>query len=204
MAKAAKTDSRFGEKLLKHRQAIAAEFGIEDISDWRVRRLALLEAQFASAEDQIAAGRSVDTGPLLALDSAIQDIRQQLKADEPLNITVHFVSGVTGIFNCTKCGHRNEIEDYKRPAPPPAPPPTPPEAVYARPIDEVEKPASAPVKPDKASPPVTHRPGVSASAFHSQIINGHCAAEKASAEPLRHAQCQPTQQRERMSHEPRR
>jgi len=177
MAKAKKTDSHFGEKLLKHREAIAAEFNIADISDWRVRRLALHEAQFASLEDLFAAGRPVDTGQLLQLDQSIQDIRQPLKANEPIEAHLKILRRVVGVFTCQHCHQRNEIEDYKRPDPPPAPTP---QAVYARPVDEAQKPASEPAKPaeEPGKPHVTHRAGVSASRFHSQVINGVAAPLK--------------------------
>ena len=170
MARAAKSDDRYAERLKRQRQAVAEEFGIADIGDWRVKRLALLQAAHASAEDRMAAGGMVDIAPLLALDSAIQDIRQALKADEPCNITVQYVQSIVGI--CPECKAR--IPDYRRPDPPPVPPPTPPAPA---PIAAVEKPASAAVKPDKASPQVT-RVGVSASAFHSQVVNGVAAPLK--------------------------
>jgi hypothetical protein len=185
MAKAkapAKTDA---ERLLKQRQAVAKEFGIEDTADWRVRRLALLQAQHAAAEDMIADGRPVDINGLLSLDKAIEDLRASLKAEEPLDIKVHIVQGVTGIYKCTKCGHQNELKpgeytprkqptpSVPLPPPPAAPTAAQPQAVYARPIDEAPKPA---VEPDK--PHVTHRKGVSASAFHSQVVNGVAAPLK--------------------------
>ena len=167
MAKAAKSDDRHAERLLRQRKAIAAEFNIEDISDWRVRRLALLEATFAGAEDRMAAGMAVDIGPLLQLDSAIQDIRQALKASEGIDFHVTYISRLV----CRKC--REEMPD--EPEPEPLPPPALP---APEPIAAVEKPASAAVKPDKASPQVTHRVGVSASAFHSQVVNGAAAPLK--------------------------
>jgi hypothetical protein len=111
-------DNPAAERLLRQREAVAKEFGL-DISDWRVRQLALLEARLAAAEDQAANSVLIDIGQLLALTQAIADMRQALKASEHVDITVHYVSAVTGIFNCTKCGHRNEIADYKPPAPPP-------------------------------------------------------------------------------------
>jgi hypothetical protein len=48
------------ERLLKLRQDIAAEYGL-DISDWRVRRLSLLTAIYAPASriKRLPAGRSI-------------------------------------------------------------------------------------------------------------------------------------------------
>jgi hypothetical protein len=154
------------ERLYKQRLAVAEEFKL-DFDDWRVRQLALLQARHAAAEDQTINGVLIDIGDLLALNQAIADMRQTLNAAEPCNISVHFVKGLTGI--CPKC--KAHIPDYKPPTPP-APPPTPPvpapvTEVFARPLPEES--ASTAVKPDKASPQVTHRVGVSASAFHSQI-----------------------------------
>jgi hypothetical protein len=50
------------ERLLKAREAAAAEFKL-DIDDWRTRRLAMLQAVYAQAEDMLANGRSVDSLP---------------------------------------------------------------------------------------------------------------------------------------------
>jgi hypothetical protein len=45
----------------------------------------------------IADGRPVDINGLLSLDKAIEDLRASLRAEEPLDIKVHIVQGVTGI-----------------------------------------------------------------------------------------------------------
>jgi hypothetical protein len=160
MAKASKPDnSRYAERLLAQRKAVAAEFGIEDASDWRVRRLALLQALFASAEDQIADGRQVDITKVMDLDRAIQELRTSLRANEPIDIQIHVVKGITGI--CPKCQAR--IEDYKAPEPLPPPPALSAPAPFLRPIDEAEKPAAA----EPAVKPAPHTNG-SVSAFHNQ------------------------------------
>jgi hypothetical protein len=98
------------ERVYKQRQAVAKEFKL-DFDDWRVKRLALLMSVHAAAEDQIANGKLVDVSALLSLDKAIEDIRQSIKATEPLSISVPFVQGVTGVYKCSKCGHKNELED---------------------------------------------------------------------------------------------
>jgi hypothetical protein len=54
---------------------------------------------------------AVDIAPLLALDQAIADIRQALKADEPLDIKVTNVTGVTGI--CPQCKARIQSDRYQ-------------------------------------------------------------------------------------------
>jgi hypothetical protein len=108
------------ERLLKLRQAVAKEYGIGDTGDWRVRRLALMLSMHAAAEDQSAGGDPVDVGNLLALDKAIEDVRQSLKVAEPLDISVRVVQRVTGI--CPLC--KGEVKDYTPPPKPPAPPPT--------------------------------------------------------------------------------
>ena len=71
----ASDEDRYAERLLQQRKAVAAEFNIDDIHDWRVKRLALLQAAHASAEDRMASGGTVDIAPLLALDQAIADVR---------------------------------------------------------------------------------------------------------------------------------
>src|SRR5215471_3359820 len=151
---------RHAERLLRQREAVAKEFGIEDINDWRVKRLALLMAAHAAYEDRMATSGAVDIAPLLALDETIQVVRQQLRAEEP-NISVHIVEGVTGIYCCTKCGHKNELKQGEyEPRKKQTPPPAPPVAVNARPIDEAE----AKPKP-KPAPQHTNN---SVSAFHNQ------------------------------------
>ena len=181
MAKAPKSDGRYGERLLAQRKAVAAEFDIADISDWRVRRLALLQAQHAAAEDMIADGRAVDINGLLSLDKAIEDLRATLKASEGIEIDLQILKRVVGVFKCCKCGERNEILDCVKPEPPPAlpaPAAQPPAPVFA-------KPAAEPAKDkDKSSPVVTHREGVSASKFHSAVINGVAPPLKKDQPPL--------------------
>jgi hypothetical protein len=68
---------------LKERAAVAAEYGL-DVSDWRVKRLALLLAVHSLTEDQIAHGRSIDIGKLLELDNAIAAVRTAIRTAEPL------------------------------------------------------------------------------------------------------------------------
>ena len=152
MAKAPKTDARYSERLLAQRKAVAAEFGIEDIADWRVRRLALLQAQHASAEDMIADGRQVDIRGLLDLDKAIEDLRQTLKAQEPITIDVNIIG------RCPDC---NAEYERKKLVLPPALPPAPPAVqatptAFARPIDIDE--ASAAAEPVFARPIVDEAP----------------------------------------------
>lgn len=47
-------ENQAAERLLRQREAVAKEFDIADINDWRVRRLALLMAAYAAYEDQMA------------------------------------------------------------------------------------------------------------------------------------------------------
>jgi hypothetical protein len=126
------------ERLLRLRQSVAEEYGI-DVNDWRVRRLALFLSLHADAEDRNATGKTVDIGDLLELDRAIEEIRQSLKAAEPTNITVRIAEGLVGI--CPRC--KAEIPDYTPPPKPPAPPPTKPEP----PPVVVKPPAPAPAAP---------------------------------------------------------
>jgi len=191
MPKKPTPDRRHGERLLKERQAIAKEFGIADASDWRLRRLALYRSQLAAAEDMHADGRPLDIGDLLALGNAIDVLTAALRADEPIEAHLKILSRHVGVckcgkcgavnteYDCIKCGERNDIAERKEPEPLPAPPPEPPVAVFARPIDETERPADEPAtaaKPD--GPQVTYRSGVSVSKFHSAVVNGVSAPLK--------------------------
>lgn len=175
MAKTKAPDDRHAERLRSQRKALAAEYGLP-IDDHRIRRLALLEAAHQAAEDQLADGRAVDIGDVLALDKAIADQRAALKAQEPITIDVNIIG------RCPDCGAEYE---RKKLALPPALPPAPPaieatptafarpidideaptaraEPVFARPIDEAPKPKPA-VKP--APPPHSNS---SVSSFHNQ------------------------------------
>jgi hypothetical protein len=113
------------ERLLKAREAAAAEFKL-DIDDWRTRRLAMLQAVYAQAEDMLANGRSVDISGLLSLDKAIQEVRESIKKTEPMSVNVTFTEGVRGIYKCKHCGQENELKEgeYTPPSKPPAPLPS--------------------------------------------------------------------------------
>jgi hypothetical protein len=172
------SDNAGAERLLKAREAVAAEYKL-DISDWRTRRLALLMAAFARAEDQLAANKSAHIGDLLALDKAIQDIRETLQKSEGIAVTVRIVNPAA--VECPECKH---TFDPKGGAPVrPAQPfrfkckcgaqtefnASGPFTDGGNPGVPVEAPAP---KPDeKVVPLVTHRPGVSASSFHSAVLN---------------------------------
>jgi hypothetical protein len=94
------SDNVAAARLLRAREDIAAEFKL-DINDWRVRRLALLMAAFARSEDQLASGKSVHIGDLLALDNAIQDVREALQKSEDIRVTVNFVNPAA--VECPQC-----------------------------------------------------------------------------------------------------
>jgi hypothetical protein len=107
-------ENQAAERLLRQREAVAKEFDIADINDWRVRRLALLMAAYAAYEDQMATNGTLDITPPLALDETIQVIRQQLKAPKEIAVKVEIVkskdsappksASVGGLKACRRCG----------------------------------------------------------------------------------------------------
>jgi hypothetical protein len=145
------TENHPAERILRLRQSVAKEYGI-DADDWRARRLALLLSLHAAAEDQSATGDPVDIGNLLALDKAIEDVRSSLRLAEPCNIAVHVVERLRGI--CPLC--RGVVEDYTPPPKPvPAPlvePEAPPVVAKAPPAPPAHSRRPAPVVASAVSP----------------------------------------------------
>jgi len=161
------------ERLLRAREAVASEYKL-DINDWQVRRLALLMSVFSHTEDQAANGRTVDIGALLALDKSIQDVRETIKKTEPITVNIKFVPGKH--IACPKCEHEFD-PTTKEPAKPlvlrtRCPHCNKPSEVS--PFESSNPDITVPQAPPAANvvPLVSHRPGVSASSFHSQVMNG--------------------------------
>ena len=136
------------ERLWRLREAVAGEYNIADTDDWRVRRLALLMAAHADAEDQSACGDPIDIGHLLQLGEAIEAIRSSLKLAEPLDIRVRVAERVVGL--CPLC--KGTVEDYT--PPPPKPVPTPVAKPEAPPV-VAKAPAPAPAAHTRRVVPLT-------------------------------------------------
>jgi hypothetical protein len=112
------------ERLYRARKAAAKELKLP-VTDWRVRRFALLMVAHDNVTARLANGADVSVDNLLKVDAAMQEIRASMPP-EPMSLDLHFVDGVTGIFNCQHCGQRNEIPDHhplREPDAPPIPPP---------------------------------------------------------------------------------
>ena len=100
------------QRLLDAREAASKELKLP-VTDWRVRRYALLMNAHDTLTARLATGGEVNIDALLKLDNAMQEIRSSLPP-EGIKVDVVFVSGVRGIFNCQHCGQRNEVDTEER------------------------------------------------------------------------------------------
>jgi len=96
------------QRLLDARQSAAAELKLEP-SDWRVRRYALLALSIENIEAALATGEDLDTDALSKIAAQMQRIRDTLPPEKH-QISVQFVEGCIGIYTCTHCGKRNDLE----------------------------------------------------------------------------------------------
>jgi hypothetical protein len=177
-------------KLTVVEQAIkdaAVELGLPK-DHWDVERLATLQVMLKAARHKWENGQSSGAASdMVTLMEEITKLRTAAGlASGPREIEVTYVRAVTGIYKCKHCGEENELEDGKyTPAPPPRVVDMPSDSVAratattpAAPentrVSGPENGAVAPSesKPAPDAPKVTHRDGVSASPFHSQVING--------------------------------
>jgi hypothetical protein len=135
-------------------------------------------AAFARSEDQLAAGKSAHIGDLLALDKAIQDVRETLQKSGDIKVTVNFVNPAA--VECPQCQHTFDPEGGV-----PVKPARPfsfkcgcgkqtefsaggPFTDGGDPGTDTGKPAE-PAAPEEV-PNVRYREGVSGSAFHAAVL----------------------------------
>jgi hypothetical protein len=92
------------DRLHAARHAAAKELKLP-ITDWRVKRLAVLTCSYEQAEASLAAGRGVDVDDLMKLDAALAQARASVPVQHA--VTIEVVEGP--IEHCPKCGwSRNE------------------------------------------------------------------------------------------------
>jgi hypothetical protein len=154
-------------------KAVAADLRIEPTSDL-CKHVATLRLARENMQVRLLAGERVDIKDLLALDEAI---RRHLPERDPLTITVEYVpslpkepeNSLPPLAESTPAsGLTTDVPTGLQTAS--TPDLSPAESAPAEnilPTSEKSAPA-APVAPMK----VTHRDGVSASRFHSAVING--------------------------------
>ena len=157
--------------------------------EYQVRQLAILSVARDGYEAQLAAGQNFDLDALLKLDNVIEQARSSIQKQEPISVEVHIVDKTIKVCDvtCKHCGQSGRYEISDKPF----------DDGIGR---EVVKPASvapklgagpsggdAPIAPATADLPsqvsdtkptanvvpiLTYREGVSASSFHSAVING--------------------------------
>jgi hypothetical protein len=108
------------ERLLRARKAASKELRLP-VTDWRVRRYAVLMNMHDNLTAQLAAGADVSIDGLLKLDGAMQEIRSSLPP-EPLKVSVTFVdptdaappgaASVDGLAECRRCHWKPEGADH--------------------------------------------------------------------------------------------
>jgi hypothetical protein len=96
-------------RLLRARKAAAKELNLS-VTDWRVRRYALLMNAHDNLTAQLAAGAGVSIDGLLKLDASMQEIRATIPP-EPIKVKIEYVQGVVGLYTCRHCGKRNELPE---------------------------------------------------------------------------------------------
>jgi hypothetical protein len=138
-------------RLLRARKAAAKELRLP-VTDWRVRRYALLMNAHDNLTAQLAAGAGVSIDGLLKLDASMQEIRATIPP-EPIKVKIEYVQGVVGLYTCKHCGKRNELPEGEYTPPP--------KKDYPRTIDaeavKVVEPSKTLTAP-KASPAATPSP----------------------------------------------
>ena len=95
--------------LLLARRSAAKELRLP-VTDWRVRRYALLMVAHDQITARLAAGEGVNVEALLKLDASMQEIRSSIP-DEQRTIKIGYVEGVRGIYTCQHCHQRNELAE---------------------------------------------------------------------------------------------
>ena len=131
------------QRLIDAREAASKELNLP-VTDWRVRRYALL----MNAHDNLtarllaSAGEGFDVDALLKLDNAMQEIRATLPPEQ-IKVAVKFVEGISGV--CPKC--RAEIPEGEYTPRPPAP-----RAIDAEAVETVEGVKALPAPKTKPVP----------------------------------------------------
>jgi hypothetical protein len=95
--------------LLIARRAAAKELRMP-VTDWRVRRYALLMVAHDQITARLANGEGVNVDALLKLDASMQEIRSSVP-DERHTIRIAYAEGIIGV--CPHC--KAEIPDYRAP-----------------------------------------------------------------------------------------
>jgi hypothetical protein len=104
------------DRLHAARHAAAKELRLP-ITDWRVKRLAVLTCSYEQAEASLAAGRGVDVDDLMKLDAALAQARASVPVQHA--VTIEIVEGP--IEHCPACGwHRGQQVLEATPTSPPA------------------------------------------------------------------------------------
>jgi len=136
------------------------------------RHVTTLRLMRENMQAKLVLGERVDPSDLLAVDAAI---KQYLPQGKPATISVQVVQKLRG--RCCHCGAMNEVpEDQIRAvvraggAPEAAPAET---SGHGNAIVQPSTDGPAPVQPAPVVPVSVQREGVSASEFHSQLLNGH-------------------------------
>ena len=95
--------------LLIARRAAAKELRMP-VTDWRVRRYALLMVAHDQITARLANGEGVNVDALLKLDGSMQEIRSSIPVEQH-TIKFQYVEGVAGIYRCQHCGKQNDLAE---------------------------------------------------------------------------------------------
>jgi hypothetical protein len=116
-------------------------------TDERAQHVATLRMARQTIAARLVSGVSVDPDALLKIDTALRHYAPR----EEVKVSVDFVEGVTGLFDCPHCGKRSEAKNYVAPEPPPSspsPPTSPPPTETAKPSLPAPSPNIVPIRRD--------------------------------------------------------
>jgi hypothetical protein len=140
---------------------------------WPVERFATLRIALQLARSKWASGNTTASADLLTLMAEITQLRANAGLDVPRSVDVQIVRKLRG--KCCHCGAWNEVPEAQIRAVISAHPESTPEATHGLPNGSVQG-STGDETAAKNAPPVpvsAQRPGVSASKFHAQLLNGH-------------------------------
>jgi hypothetical protein len=134
------------------------------------RHVTTLRLMRENMQAKLVLGERVDPDDLLAVDAAL---KQYLPQGKPATINVQVVQKLRG--RCASCGAMNEVPEDQIRAVVKAEPESAETLTsgHASPIAEPSTDAPAPAPAPPPVPVSVQRVGVSASKFHSQLLNGH-------------------------------
>jgi hypothetical protein len=153
----------------------AKELGLPKDS-WTVEKLATLRIALQLARSKWASGNTTASADLLQLMGEITTLRANAGLDVPREITVKIATGLHA--TCPRCGYSTPVDSEKLKKAVKVEPVGHDSISDAKTLHDASNGLARTSTDDQNPPPApvpvsAQRVGVSASRFHSQVINGH-------------------------------